>query len=132
MARITSYMISLTVIFVLFSLTGLLLDTPVSTLINTIINPQDLATKDIFLTVLGIATVIAIATVTIGLISPGKIDIVILAPVVTLLLTEIIFEFVTLFGVVQNYVGTPISLLLFSPLIMAFLFDAISWWMGRT
>lgn len=132
MARITTYMISLTVIFVLFSLAGLLQDTPISTLINTIINPQDLATKDIFLTILGIVTVIAVATVTIGLISPGKIDIVILAPVTTLLLTEIAFEFVTLFTIVKEYVGVPISLLLFSPMIMAFLFDAISWWTGRT
>jgi len=132
MARITSYMISLTVIFILFSLAGLLTDTPISTLINTIMNPQDLATKDIILTIFGVVTLIGIATVTIGLISPGKIDIVILAPVTTILLTEITFEFVTLFGVVSNYVGTPISLLLFSPLIMAFVFDTISWWMGRT
>jgi len=132
MARVSIYIISLIIITALFSLTGLLEGTPTSSIISLVTNPESIHTNVFIVAILGIVGVISLVGVTIGLISPGKIDIVILAPLVTFLLTMLMWDFIGLFSVVADYVGTAISLLIFIPITIAFAFDAISWWMGRT
>ncbi len=131
MARITKYIIILSLIVISFNAAGLMPDTPISSLMSWAINPSGMSGNSTFLAIFGILGIVSAGIITIGVILPGKIDIAIMSPLVIFFTTILIWDFVAIYGVVAIGIGTLLASLIFSPFIIAFAIDTVSWWMGR-
>ncbi len=132
MARITTYIIIIVILVILFNAVGLLVDTPLSSLLNWAINPEDADQSSAFLILLGVAGLVSASVVTIAALITGKIDIGLLAPFVIFVIGTLVWDLVAIFGIVADSTNTILATIIFSPLIIGMVVDAIAWWTARS
>ena len=129
MGKFATYIMMMSGLTLLFYFTGLLGETANSTLLNLLLNPENIAstsfTTAILTAILGISTVGVIA---IGLVT-GNIELAIMSPVAAYMLA-LGWDFVSVAQVViaQDKV---IGILLFAPILLLYVITIIEWWRGR-
>lgn len=132
MAKINLYLITLAVLLILFNAAGLIENTPIASLMDLVLDPTNIQDNNIYLIIVGMLGLLSTVGVVIGLLSPGRVDIIILAIIGLPLITVVVWDFIAIFGVVQNSIGWTFSILLFSPIIIGFIIESVSWVMGRS
>ena len=131
MGKLTTYILVMSGLMILFYFTGLLENTGSSTLLDMLLNPAEYSSEDsefsvqLLLVLGGIATagiiVIGIVTHNVELALMGTIAIWIL---------NLLWDFLAVFNKV--YSSNPvIAILLFSPVLFLFGITIIEWWRGR-
>ena len=129
MGKLTTYLIIMSGLMLLFYFTGLLQDTGNSTLLTLLLNPEDLQDSgfkiQVFLVLEGIA---AVAVIAIGVIT-GNLELAVMAPF-AIYLFNLGWDFLKVFTVVAE--ANPVfGTLIFAPVLLLYGVAIVEFWRGR-
>jgi len=127
MSRMTTFVIMMVGITLLFHFMGLIENTPNNTLLNLALDPEGVNNDPFFTKVLLAVEGIAI----VGAIILGAIrnfELVTMGPFVVILI-NLLLDFISVFSVVYASIGV-LAILIFSPLFIVYLLTAMDWWRG--
>lgn len=128
MGKLTTYILMMSGLTLLFYFTGLTDNTINSTLLTLLLNPSNLSTSalgtQISLVLIGIAT----AGIVIGFFSQNS-ELILIAPF-TIWLLGVLWDFLSVANKVYS-VNPVISILFFSPLLLLFGVTIVEFWRGR-
>jgi len=130
MGKIIWYVGILSVTLLLFHFGGLIEDTPLSYLINLLIDPANAETSTFYSKLAGVLTAFAGgAAIIIGIFAPSKVE-----QATTIALTSFLFtigwDMVAIFNVIKQ-ASIPLATLIISPLLVIYLLTVIEWWRGK-
>jgi len=129
MARIFTFLAMISFALLGFHFAGLITDTPISLLLNGLLNPQNLADSSFILQMAGSLALVAVAGIVIGSLSPQRTQWV-LATSIASFLFLIGWEIIGLINVLYQ-VNPTIALLIGSPILLLFGFSVYEWWLGK-
>lgn len=129
MGKMTKYVLLLSVVLLLFHFGGLIEDTPISVLIDLLLNPKSLATSNLYTLIAAALTAVATAGIIIGSLASTRTEIVVKAGVVEFLIV-IGWDLIAIFNKLAE-MNVSVATLIISPLLIVYLLTAIEWWMGR-
>lgn len=128
MGKLTTYILMMSGLTLLFYFTGLTDNTINSTLLTLLLNPSNLSTSalgtQISLVLIGIAT----AGIVIGFFSQNS-ELILIAPF-TIWLLGVLWDFLSVANKVYS-VNPVIAILFFSPLLLLFGVTIVEFWRGR-
>jgi hypothetical protein len=128
MERFYKYIMVMSGLMLVFYFSGLLQSTVSSTLLNILLTPESFGNTSGLLYVQISAVLLGIATV--GGIIVGyftkNIELAIMSPL-TLWVIDLLFDFVRVFLIVYN-ANIVLAILLFSPIMVLWVFIGIDWW----
>ena len=129
MAKLTTYMAILSMVILGFHMAGLMGDTPISWLMDLLLNPENLSEHTFFATALGILTLFSgIAIVVIGTTIPERLEQAATITFATLLLI-IGWDMIAIFNVLRQ-TSYPLALFIVSPVLVIYILSVIEWWRG--
>lgn len=130
MGRLVKYILILSVVLLLFHFAGLIEDTPISVLLQLLTNPSNLRNSSLFAVIFAATQgVIAGVAITIGVVSPSRVDFVIKVGIVSFLIS-IGWDLVAIANKLA-LMNSALAVLIVSPLMVVYLLTAIEWWFGR-
>jgi len=128
MGRMTTFIVIMVGMTLLFHFMGLIENTPNSALLNLALNPESITDNTFYQNMLFVFTGLGLG----GLIILGTIsknfELVAMAPFVILLL-YLLLDFIAVFQVAYVHLGV-LAILLFSPFIVMFIITCLDWWRG--
>lgn len=128
MGKLTTYILGMSGLMLLFYFAGLLSGSPNSTLLNLLLSPENIQSSNLYTSVLlVVAGLPALAGISIGVIS-SRPDLAISSGVV-LYLGTLFIDFLKVFQVLFSE-NEVIAVLLFSPIIMLFVVTLVEFWRG--
>jgi len=123
------YVLLLSVVLLLFHFGGLIEDTPISVLINLLLNPDSLRTSNLYAIIAGALAVVATVGIIIGSLATTRTELVVKVAVVEFLIV-IGWDLIAIFNKLA-LMNITLATLIVSPLLIVYLLTAIEWWMGR-
>ena len=129
MGRMIKYVLLLSVVLLLFHFGGLIEDTPISVLINLLLNPQSLVTSNLYVIIATALAVVAAAGIIIGSLATTRTELVIKVGVVEFLIV-IGWDLIAIFNKLA-LMNVVVATLIVSPLLIVYLLTAVEWWLGR-
>mgnify|MGYP003134538530 CR=1 FL=1 len=129
MGKLTTYIIVMSGLMLLFYFTGLLDNTANSTFLDLILNPESIRTSSLDLQIaLVLEGVIATALV-VGFAIAGNIELGVMG-VFAIFLSNLLWDFLRVFDKVATS-SPELAILLFSPLMLLYGLTILEWWRGR-
>jgi len=130
MGKITTYLIMISLLVIGFHYAGLITDTPISFLLDALLNPQNLQTNSWYVQIAGIlAGFGGVAAVVIGSFAPSRIE-----QAATLAFTSLLFvvgwDLLAIFNQIK-LINPVLAVFVMSPFIFVYILSAIEWWGGR-
>ena len=129
MGKMIKYVLLLSVVLLLFHFGGLIEDTPISILINLLLNPQSLATSNLYVLIAAALAVVGTVGIIIGSLATTRTELVVKAGVVEFLIV-IGWDLIAIFNKLA-LMNVAFATLIISPLLIVYLLTAVEWWMGR-
>lgn len=130
MGKITWYIAILSITLLLFHFAGLIDNTPISFLLDTLLNPENLKNASIYTQIIGILSgFVAGGAIIIGFFAPTRIEQTATVAFTTFLFT-IGWDFIAIFNVIKQS-NIHLAILLISPLLIIYILTAIEWWRGK-
>ncbi len=129
MGKIIKYVLLLSVVLLLFHFGGLIEDTPISILINLLLNPQSLATSNLFVLITVALAVVSTVGIIIGSLATTRTELVVKVGVVEFLIV-IGWDLIAIFNKLA-LMNVAVATLIVSPLLIVYLLTAVEWWFGR-
>jgi hypothetical protein len=127
--KLTTYILVLSGLMLLFYFTGLLDNTINSTLLNVLLEPETLRTSTLVTKVILIIEALIAAGLFIGTFLGGSPELAAKAPF-TLYLFNLFFDIIYIFNVVKE-ANVVIAILLFSPLLLLYVLTIVEWFGGH-
>lgn len=127
--KLTTYLLILSVVLLLFHFAGLIANTPISFLLNLLVNPQNVQASTFYTVIYAAIAGFAITGIVIGTFSRARTDLIAKAPI-AILLVAFAWDLVAVFGVVRQ-VNAALAALVLSPLIIVFILAVVEWWGGH-
>lgn len=134
MGKLSSYIMLMSGIIIVFYALGIIENTFTSVILDLLFNPSTAETSSLFgfLTQSGTGFVaLALGIVVTAIVQVTKNDFMIIAPIV-LVLANFGYDFLV---IIQTFIAATdliLGLLLFSPLVILYFFTIIEWWRGIT
>ena len=119
MGKIIKYVLLLSVVLLLFHFGGLIEDTPISILINLLLNPQSLATSNLFVLITVALAVVSTVGIIIGSLATTRTELVIKVAVVEFLIV-IGWDLLAIFNKLA-LMNVALATLIVSPLLIVYL-----------
>ena len=129
MGKMVKYVLLLSVVLLLFHFGGLIEDTPISVLINLLLNPQSLATSNLYVLIAAALAVVSTVGIIIGSLASTRTELVIKVGVVQFLIV-IGWDLIAIFNKLA-LMNITFATLIISPLLIVYLLTAVEWWFGR-
>lgn len=125
MGKLTTYIIVMSGLMLLFYFTGLLDNTVNSTFLDLILNPESIRNSDLNLQILLALEGILATSLVVGFAVAGNIELG-LRSAFAIFLMNLLWDFLRVFG--EIYIESPvIALLLFSPLLLLYAITLMEW-----
>lgn len=129
MGKLTTYILIMSGLMVLFYFTGLLENTGSSTLLGMLLDPAGYKTSSLNTQILLVLTGIATAGIIVIGIVTHNVELALMGTLAIWIL-NLLWDFVAVFNKV--YSSNPvIAILLFSPILFLFGVTVVEWWRGR-
>lgn len=127
--KLTTYIIIMSGLVLLFYFAGILGDTPNSVLLNLLLSPEGLATNSFSVAVVAVLSgIAAIVSIVIGA-TVGNIELVLKGPF-ALYILNLMWDFLSVYN--QVAAANPvIATLLFAPVLILFGVTIVEWWSGN-
>lgn len=128
MGKLTTYIIVMSGLMLLFYFSGLLGDTPNSTLLDMLLSPEGFNVSDFNTQILLVLGGIAGIGIIIGVVTQN-IELVLMSPL-AIWLMALLWDFLNVANKVYS-TNPVIAVLLFSPILFLFGITIAEWWRGR-
>ena len=128
MGKLTKYIIIMSGLSLLFYFTGLLEQTPNSTLLNLLLDPVSFQNSTLVSKALLAIEGIVAATIVVGIAIAGRIELAVISAFVVFAF-NLFWDFVAVFAVVAS-VNPVIAILIFSPIFLLYTVTILEWWRG--
>jgi hypothetical protein len=129
MGKITTYMAVLSVVIIGFHFGGLISETPISWLMDAILNPENLDSNAFFTTIQGILAIFAGGGIIVGTLISQKVE-----QGATVAFTSLLFligwDLIAIFNIVAQ-TSRMLATFLVSPLLLVYILSVIEWWRGK-
>jgi len=130
MAKFANYIIIMSGFVLLFYTMGLIDNTPNSTLLNLLLDPENFQTSALSIKALLAIQAILATAIVVGFAMAGNIELGVMVSF-SIALFNMLWDFMSVIGVLSANIG-PLALLVFSPLLLLFLVTMLEWWRGVT
>jgi len=131
MGKLTTYIAILSTVIIGFHFAGLIGDTPISWLMDLLLNPEEVSSHAWYTTAFGVFALFSgVAIIVIGTLVPDRLE---KAATIGLasLIGILIFDLVSIFNVLALS-SLPLAIFVMSPLIVIFVLTVVEWWRGLT
>ena len=129
MGKLTTYILVMSGLMILFYFAGLLEDTGSSTLLSMLLDPAGYKTSSLNTQILLVLTGIATAGIIIIGIVTHNVEWALMGTLAIWIL-NLLWDFVSIFNKVYS-VNPVLAVLLFSPILFLFGITVVEWWRGR-
>lgn len=127
MGRLTTMILIMSGIMLLFYFLGLIQNTITSSILNFLLNPETFNTSPLWIKIVaGVEGIVGLFTTIVGLVQ--KNDLIVSIPV-ALFLLNLIFDFLSLFTVLYA-ASTILAVMIFGPLTLVYILTVYEWWRG--
>lgn len=130
MGKLTTYLIVMSGLTLLFYFTGLLEATPNSTLLNLLLSPEKLESEPIALKAVTVVEAILASIIVVGFAVAGNVELGVMSAFAVYLF-NLFWDYIAVFAVVAS-ANPVIAVLLFSPMLIVYITTIIEWWRGIT
>ena len=129
MGKLTTYMVTISGLILLFHLGGLIEDTPNSVLLTVLLSPQNILSSSLgTLAVVAIEFIGLVGAVILG-IRGGNVELAASSGFAVFLL-NFGWDITIIFGVLRN-ANEVMALLILSPIMILYVITILEWWRGR-
>lgn len=129
MGKLTTYVIMMSGLMLLFYFSGLIQDTGNSALLNLILSPENMPTSDLRLNLfLVLEGILAAAVITIGLVS-GNIELALMGPY-AIYLFNLFWDFLAVYQKVAES-NQVLATILFAPILILYMITIVEFWRGN-
>lgn len=130
MSKLLTYIAILSVIIILFHLSGIITGTPLSFFADAVLRPESLRTNQFYTTVYGaILAILVGSSIVIGLFIPQRLDIIVLVPV-AIMLFLVGWDLFVVYNTLRM-INDALALVIFSPLMIIYILTVVEWWRGK-
>ena len=130
MGKFANYVVMMSGLTLLFYFTGLLQNTPSSTLLNFLIDPNTFQDTPLALKATTAMLGILASAIVVGFAVAGNVELGVMVAFSTFLFSTL-WDFIGVFLIV-NSVNPVIAILFFSPVLFLFTVTILEWWRGVT
>ena len=129
MGKLTTYMIIISGLLLLFHLGGLVDETPNSEILTAVLSPQNLQDTSFGLKAVVAIQFIGLAGAVVLGIRGGNVELA-ASSAFAIFLLNAFWDLTVVFNVIRN-VNEVMALLIFSPIMILFIITILEWWRGR-
>ena len=129
MGRMTVYLGILALLVIGFNFAGYIDNTPISFMLDALLNPETFQTSSFFTELEGILGFFAVGGIIVGAIVGQRIE---AAATIsfTLLLFLVGWDLIAIFGVLRQ-LNAMLAIFLVSPMILLYVLTVLEWWRGK-
>lgn len=128
MAKFTNFLLLMSGLILLFYFMGLIDQTPNSTLLNMLLEPEGLQNSSLSLKALLAIEAILASAIVIGFAYAGNIELGVMVSF-SIALFNILWDFISVFNVIASF-NIVLAILVLSPLLLLFIVTMLEWWRG--
>lgn len=128
MGKLTTYLIFISVLIILYNLFGLIADTPISILLSLLTNPQNIRTSTFYQLTLATITLISTVGIIIGTFLAQKTELIVRGGIASFMIL-VGWDMVVFFNTLNN-INSALAVLLVSPLIITYVLVVVEWLTG--
>lgn len=126
MGKLTTYVLIMSGLVLLFYFTGILTDTANTTFLNLLLSPENLRATAFSTRIIAILEGVVIGGILIGGLMMGNLEAMFKATFVIYLL-NLLWDFIMIFNAVRS-ANVVLAILFFAPLLFLFYLTIIEWW----
>ncbi len=128
MGKLTTYILVMSGLMLLFYISGLLDGTPNSVFFDLILNPENIRTSEINIQILLVLEGILALGIVVGFAIAGNVEFGVMG-VFSIFLMNLLWDFLRVFTKVYS-TNPVIALVLFSPILLLYAVTILEWWRG--
>lgn len=131
MGRMITFTMILSILLLLFHFEGLIQNTPLSFILNVLLDPSSLKDHSWFSGLFAVLIAFSGASIVIGSFVSTRVEQGATIGFTALMFTAVLWDFVIFFNIVKQYFGAEWAALIVSPFILMFALTIVEWWRGK-
>ena len=126
MGKLTTYILIMGGLVILFYFTGIVTDTANATFLNLLLNVENFRTSDINSTVVLAIEAIVATGILIGAVFAGRLELAARGTLAIFLL-NLLWDFIKVFNTIRS-TNAVLAILIFAPLLFLYFVTIVEWW----
>jgi len=128
MGKLTTYILVMSGLMLLFYFSGLLDSTANSTILNLLLNPESIKTSELDVQVILVLEGLLVGGIVVGFAAAGNVELGVMG-IFAIFMMNMLWDFLRVFSKVYS-INPVMALLLFSPILLLYAVTIIEWWRG--